>query len=475
MPQTLEEIYGVASKAELDAVIAGKKLFKNVGFDDVTFKDASPGVMQMSGYASTSDADLVNDIIKPAAFTKYIHAYRKNPVYCYQHDQGMPIGKIERVDITDKGLYLHNITLSNIPAVRETIWPLIKDGVLRQQSIGFLSLEGAWVEGTDFYEHKTVYMLETSIVTVACNPQAMLDVVKRLPGAESFRSLSELVRAQAEGRVPVLSEISKAFAITNNPLSKDNLEMKETKTADTANIAYDETGDLIGHPRKHSKNYAELCGALYLKSDVESGSHRLPLGAATSRGYRFVWENVAVSMCKTLGARNHVAMNGDERADAMLRLAAAYTRLGKDMPVVDGVPLDEMSSEALANLRVSEVTFAHNEKALLEASILESNFAEIKSLFDGYAKDKTLPEEAMPVWKRMRAFFDVYGSVETAEDMQKVADIMQVVAAQSEQPSAPETPSGAYTVETSAPDPDLSAEVAAALKAVNRKRINKDV
>ena len=445
------------SESILEQLPAGyasaSKVCRLVEFNDVKLKDSPNGAMQMSGYASTAAPDLVNDIIPPSAFSKYIDKYRRNPVYCYNHDHSMPIGKVAQIDITDQGLYLKDITLTPIPVVREMLWPLIKDGVLKQQSIGFLTLDGKWVGDGEYYEHSLVYLLECSIVTVACNPQAMLDQVKMIPGFEHYKSFNDLVRAQHDGRLPLPSEISKAFAIADNPLAVDK-PMSTSHSQVVAEvpqdgIPYDADGELKGLPKRAHKNYKALCERLFVLKDGDKFS--LPLGEATTAGFKYVWESVAIAMCKTLGARNYVELNGKARGEAVSRIAEAYAKLGKDVPTVEGIPITDLSEEALQTLDFATVEFT-TEKAIFETQEVDNMFKNIENLLNGYKKSGYIPKGVYGAVKRFYAYFDVFGSIRTPEDAAMAEQLLEIITA-SQEPAVEVIQPGAYA-DAAASTPD---------------------
>jgi len=172
--------------------------------------------MVFSGWLSTPDVDLSNEVIDVAAFPPYIDWYKRNPLYCYNHDISMPVGKVMDVQIVNSGeksgLYLNDITLSKIAPVEEYLWPLIQDGVLTQQSIGFYSLRGKQIG--DVYHHTLVYVLEGSLVPVACNPQAVIDNIKCLtkgaildPSFKTLETVEDLMDAYQKGVLRLPSEV----------------------------------------------------------------------------------------------------------------------------------------------------------------------------------------------------------------------------------------------------------------------------
>ena len=72
--------------------------------------------LKIAGYANTADKDRAGDIIPATSWAKGVENYRKNPVLLYQHDHGKPIGRVDRVTVDKKGIYVE-------AAVSEAVFP----------------------------------------------------------------------------------------------------------------------------------------------------------------------------------------------------------------------------------------------------------------------------------------------------------------------------------------------------------------
>ena len=159
----------------MQTLVASKSL---VPFE-ITGKSAE-GLPKMSGYVSTSSPDFGNEILTPSAFVKYFPYYKRNPIYCFNHEKALPIGRVANPYLNKKGLYLEDIQLTPTKLVTDYLAPLITDKVLTQQSVGYKLLK-SHVEG-DFLVLDEIFLLESSLVSVAMNPEAVLDQVKHLVG-----------------------------------------------------------------------------------------------------------------------------------------------------------------------------------------------------------------------------------------------------------------------------------------------------
>lgn len=128
--------------------------------DIVDIKKVGPSdTLTMSGYVSTKAPDLMNEVVEPSAFKKHLKRYQDNPIYCFNHERDFPIGTVANIKIDDKGLYLEGITLlEEYKFVKDYVKPAITQGILKQQSIGFLSLEHEYTPN-GLLVHKEVYPL----------------------------------------------------------------------------------------------------------------------------------------------------------------------------------------------------------------------------------------------------------------------------------------------------------------------------
>ena len=194
------------------------RILRNLFDVEVMEKAVGDNLPVLGGYVSTSSPDLVGDVIPPSAFEKWFDNYKKNPIYCFDHNRSMPIGRVNNPRITDKGLYLENIVLSAVPIVKDYLSILIRDKVLSQQSIGFYAIKGHADRNTGYYVHDEVFMYEGSLVSVACNPTATLDSIKSLIGNKFnlYQDEAEFFAAYDRG------EVTKKFSIgiMDNPIFK---------------------------------------------------------------------------------------------------------------------------------------------------------------------------------------------------------------------------------------------------------------
>ena len=136
-----------------------------------------------SGYASTyGNSDRDGDIIEPGAFNGILNGTNKSVVpMLYQHKLSEVIGKIE-LSLDSKGLIARGTFNLNDERAKN-VYDLVKMGALDSMSIGFFVKDyepidpkrpfGAW-------KLKELDVVETSIVTVPANSQALISNIKSL-------------------------------------------------------------------------------------------------------------------------------------------------------------------------------------------------------------------------------------------------------------------------------------------------------
>ena len=134
---------------------------------------------EVSGYASTYDRDLGDDVVVPGAFRKSLDSGR--PVrFLYQHDTRQPIGKTLELREDDRGLF-GKFAISKT-AQGGDVRTLLKDGALDSFSIGYLPKESEIDKKAGVRRLKEVELLEVSVVSIPMNPAAQVTDVKDYAG-----------------------------------------------------------------------------------------------------------------------------------------------------------------------------------------------------------------------------------------------------------------------------------------------------
>jgi len=137
------------------------------------------GILTVSGYANkaydeagTELVDRDGDIILPQAYD--LANFKKNPIILYQHRSDEPIGKAIAINVTSKGLEL---TAEIYKDMHPAAFTAVKAGILKTFSIGFRGKDGKYNADTDTFYYTEVELMETSIVSVPANADALFSIV----------------------------------------------------------------------------------------------------------------------------------------------------------------------------------------------------------------------------------------------------------------------------------------------------------
>ena len=166
------------------------------------------GERQLRFTISTAAVDRVLDAIDQAGWD--LTGYRRNPVVLWQHNSwDMPIGKCVEVGLQNGALcatveFVRSDMPMGVGELADTILMLCKEGFLSATSVSFRPIEfdvtndpsrGAddWLPGFDFRKQD---LTEFSIVTVPCNPDAVIDPAHR-EGADPMAAIRDMVSAAA--------------------------------------------------------------------------------------------------------------------------------------------------------------------------------------------------------------------------------------------------------------------------------------
>lgn len=168
--------------------------FKSVSIDAYS-EDEENNELILTGYGAVfGNVDSYNDIIAKGAFLKTINENKDRIAFCYQHDIYNPIGKITMMQEDEKGLLIE----VRISDAEDDIKTKIREGILKEMSIGFQTVKSEWDEEKQIRTIKEVKLWEVSLVTLAANPLAMVTAMK-----------------SEEKRDYISEQIDKIYAIVN--------------------------------------------------------------------------------------------------------------------------------------------------------------------------------------------------------------------------------------------------------------------
>jgi len=152
--------------------------------------------LRIAGYANTTDKDRAGDIITSAAWAKGVDYYRKNPVLLYQHNHDKPIGRVEKISVDRKGIFVEAY-VSDAAEKLHGVQTLINDGALKSFSVGFRVKDGRYDRNTDTTMITDVELHEISVVSVPCNQESLFSVRKSFESNAEYEAFKESLKKDA--------------------------------------------------------------------------------------------------------------------------------------------------------------------------------------------------------------------------------------------------------------------------------------
>ena len=85
--------------------MTNKTLYLNSSFETKALKKGSKS-LKIAGYANTTAKDRSGDVVTAEAWAKGVENFRRNPVMLYQHKHDTPIGRIDKIQVDKKGIFV---------------------------------------------------------------------------------------------------------------------------------------------------------------------------------------------------------------------------------------------------------------------------------------------------------------------------------------------------------------------------------
>jgi len=185
---------------------------KNYTVKRISLESSVESIPEEVGYVigkvSTIDIDSDGDVVLSEGID--FKRYEKNPIILFNHSLNHPIGYTEKISVSSSGV-VSKIKFSS-EEDSQKYYQLVKDKVLRCFSIGFIPLE-VLMKGTsafneqvkvlmknfpDKFNAKTVanidrivtksLLIETSLVSVPSNEDALVEIVKTIKVEDKIES-----------------------------------------------------------------------------------------------------------------------------------------------------------------------------------------------------------------------------------------------------------------------------------------------
>ena len=220
--------------------MTNKTFYLNSSFEAKSYKRGSKS-LKIAGYANTITKDRAGDVVTAEAWAKGVENYRKNPVMLYQHKHECPIGRIEKIVVDKKGIYVEG-AVSEAAEKIHGIQTLINDGALKSFSVGFRVKDGKYNRNDDSMTITEVELLEISVVSVPCNQDSLFSIRKGFDSDDDY------------------SKFVKEFKETDQEDQKAMRKIKAGITDMTAGhyhtVEVDETGNGVTTYASHMTNHA---------------------------------------------------------------------------------------------------------------------------------------------------------------------------------------------------------------------------
>ena len=163
-----------------------KMLFINSAIEKASMSKKDKN-LKIAGYANTTSKDRAGDIVTADAWAKGVDNFRRNPVLLYQHKHDCPIGKVNKITVDKKGIFVE-AAVSTAAENNHGIQTLIKDGALKSFSVGFKVKDGNYNREDDSMYITDVELLEISVVSVPCNQDSLFSVRKSFETDDDYTS-----------------------------------------------------------------------------------------------------------------------------------------------------------------------------------------------------------------------------------------------------------------------------------------------
>lgn len=383
----------------------------------------------VSGYASTFDIDLVGDKLLPNAFNKHLDTYKKVGRYWLNHSPNTVLGKVEEIYVDSTGLYIEKAVLAPTKLNQEYVIPLLKSGAFAEHSIQFKSMSPVRKDG--ILLHGEIYIFECSIVSIACNPSAVITGVKSLIPADVYfeDSLQQILRLEQAGVLRYPSDVRKDFFVNGLKGAEDGLVPDFMDVAPTeGDLSYDESTDssVVPVPPKEHKEYAKFCESVYLAKSATRKSYLFRIGELTENGYRYSWGDTAVSLGALLGAKGPSFMTDSVKLKLFEKIFDAYDKLGKPIPKFNGVDLRMLSEDVLQDLSFKDVEFMDNEKDIISKDVLLKSIKSVQNGIDHYVKTGAVPEDVVTELKSLYSNVQVSFFADSADSMGFITAVLEL-------------------------------------------------
>ena len=190
-----------------------KTLYLNSSFETKAVKKGSKS-LKIAGYANTITKDRAGDVVTAEAWAKGVENYRRNPVLLYQHKHDAPIGRVDKITVDKKGIFVE-AAVSEAAERNQGIQTLIKDGALKSFSVGFKVKDGKYNREDDTMMITDVELMEISVVSVPCNQDSLFSIRKSFESDTDYEEFKKSFEDASEDEVKMMRSIKAGITNVN--------------------------------------------------------------------------------------------------------------------------------------------------------------------------------------------------------------------------------------------------------------------
>lgn len=392
--------------------MSNKTFYLNSPFETKSFKKASKS-LKIAGYANTTAKDRSGDIVTAEAWAKGVENFRLNPVLLYQHKHDQPIGRVEKIQVDKKGIFVE-ASVSEAAEKNGGIQTLIKDGALKSFSVGFRVKDGKYNRSDDSMTITDVELLEISVVSVPCNQESLFSIKKSFDSENDYSSFvkefsDEIIEEQDEEITDELiveikteetSEKTLDEVETSEKTLDETVDEEKSETADIEELGVEEEEEFIQTNPNEPIPFINMLSADFVDGDNVFYQDRVysvkKLGTDQNPVFKFLSVDEEVLDCDNTNTEKTENTNDISSEDADIKeLHEDSTKENDKMAdqVVDSIDLTEATKGADVQVTKSVATVAEPKVAELVEKTGEAILAEADAK-DKYGETKAVRENA---------------------------------------------------------------------------------
>lgn len=149
--------------------------------------------IKIAGYANTVDRDRTGDVVLPSAWAKGVNNFRKNPILLFQHKHDEPIGRVNKIRVDPKGIFVE----ATVSSANSKVHRLVSEGALKSFSVGFLIKDQKHDSKKDVTTITEVELLEISVVSIPANQESLFSVRKAFDTETEYQDFIKSMENEA--------------------------------------------------------------------------------------------------------------------------------------------------------------------------------------------------------------------------------------------------------------------------------------